>query len=182
VSAGPDARQAELAHVITVNRRRRCRRKLNTDPGANAVDSRVIIWRPLLAGRAGSPRIRAATPQTAVPGSRPSALPVAATLKRRSPRSGVTQAVADTVRHERDLAHHRLPSPAGPAHPCAATSVGSRRASRPISGRPCPRQTAFWAIHLSGPDENRPLDAVVVVGRYTKILRLVRLTGYPLRP
>jgi hypothetical protein len=67
VSAGPDVRQAELAHVITVNRLRR-----------------VTIWRPLLAGRAGSPRIRAATPQTAMPSSRPSALPVAATLKRRS--------------------------------------------------------------------------------------------------
>jgi hypothetical protein len=38
----------------------------------------------------------------------------------------------------------------------------------------------FWAIHLSGPDENRPLDAVVMAARHTKILRLVRLTEYPL--
>src|SRR5260370_5837195 len=43
------------------------------------------------------------------------------------------------------------------------------------------RITPNWAIHLSGPDENRPLDAVVVVARRTKILRLVRLTEYPLR-
>jgi hypothetical protein len=40
--------------------------------------------------------------------------------------------------------------------------------------------TRFWAIHLSGPDENRPLDAVVMAARRTKILRLVRLTEYPL--
>jgi hypothetical protein len=39
--------------------------------------------------------------------------------------------------------------------------------------------TRFWAIHLSGPDENRPLDAVVMAARRTKILRLVRLTEYP---
>ncbi len=38
----------------------------------------------------------------------------------------------------------------------------------------------LWAIHLSGPDEHRPLDAVVMTARRTKILRLVRLTEYPL--
>ena len=38
----------------------------------------------------------------------------------------------------------------------------------------------FWAIHLSGPDENRPLDAVVMAARRTKILRLVRSDEYPL--
>src|SRR5258708_25532941 len=37
----------------------------------------------------------------------------------------------------------------------------------------------LWAIHLSGPDENRPLDAVVMAARRTKILGLVRLTEYP---
>ncbi len=40
--------------------------------------------------------------------------------------------------------------------------------------------TGLWAIHLSGPDEHRPLDAVVMTARRTKILRLVRLTEYPL--
>jgi hypothetical protein len=37
----------------------------------------------------------------------------------------------------------------------------------------------LWAIHLSGPDENGPLDDVVMVARHTKMLRLVRLTEYP---
>jgi hypothetical protein len=37
----------------------------------------------------------------------------------------------------------------------------------------------LWAIHLSGPDKNRPLDAVVMAAWRTKILRLVRLTEYP---
>src|SRR5271166_745215 len=36
--------------------------------------------------------------------------------------------------------------------------------------------TPLWAIHLSGPDENRPLDVVVMAAWHTKILRLVRLT------
>ena len=40
--------------------------------------------------------------------------------------------------------------------------------------------TDVWAIHLSGPDENRPLDAVVMAARRTKILGLVRLTECPL--
>jgi len=40
--------------------------------------------------------------------------------------------------------------------------------------------TPVWAIHLSGLDEHRPLDAVVMAARRTKILRLVRLTEYPL--
>ena len=39
--------------------------------------------------------------------------------------------------------------------------------------------TAVWAIHLSGPDENRPLDAVVLAAWRTKILRLVRSAEYP---
>ena len=39
----------------------------------------------------------------------------------------------------------------------------------------------LWAIHLSGPDENRPLlDAVVMAAWRTKILRLVRSAEYPL--
>ena len=45
--------------------------------------------------------------------------------------------------------------------------------------------STLWAIHLSGPDENRPLDAVVVAAWRTKILRLVRSAEYPrarLRP
>ena len=58
VPADLDVRQADLAHVITVK------------PAG-----RVTIWRPPPAGRAGSPRIRGATPQAAMPGSRPSALP-----------------------------------------------------------------------------------------------------------
>ncbi len=41
--------------------------------------------------------------------------------------------------------------------------------------------TAIWAIHLSGPEKNRPLDAVVMAAWRTKIWRLVRLTEYPLR-
>src|SRR5437899_2803241 len=40
--------------------------------------------------------------------------------------------------------------------------------------------SVLWAIHLSGPDEKRPLDAVVMAAWRTKILRLVRLTEYPL--
>ncbi len=43
-----------------------------------------------------------------------------------------------------------------------------------------PAITGIWAIHLSGLDENRPLDAVVMAAWRTKILRLVRLTEYPL--
>jgi hypothetical protein len=58
VPADLDVRQADLAHVITVK------------PAG-----RVTIWRPPPAGTAGSARIRAATPQAAMPGSRPSALP-----------------------------------------------------------------------------------------------------------
>jgi hypothetical protein len=37
------------------------------------------------------------------------------------------------------------------------------------------------AIDLSGPDENRPLDVVVMTARRTRILRLVRFTEYPRR-
>jgi MFS family permease len=40
--------------------------------------------------------------------------------------------------------------------------------------------TEHGAIHLSGPGENRPLDAVAMAAWCTKILRLVRLTEYPL--
>jgi len=74
-----------------------------------------------------------------------------------------------------------------PVHVRSTTSSTRRTAARPAP------ETVFyfvsyadigirniWAIHLSGPDENRPLDTVVMAARRTKILRLVRLTEYPL--
>jgi len=74
-----------------------------------------------------------------------------------------------------------------PVHVRSTTSSTRRTAARPA-----PETVLYfvsyadigirniWAIHLSGPDENRPLDTVVMAARRTKILRLVRLTEYPL--
>ncbi len=86
----------------------------------------------------------------------------------------------------------REPRGVGAAHPSPSAELPDNREMNRLSlavfgqlppcrsGRCCPI-TSVWTIHLSGPDENRPLDAVVMAAWRTKILRLVRLTEYPLR-
>ena len=78
------------------------------------------------------------------------------------------------------------PSSAVPRFPFVRRSPV--RSLRPLPGSGSPsvslrvpflEQSSLWAIHLSGPDEKRPLDVVVMAARCTKILRLVRLTEYP---
>lgn len=98
--------------------------------------------------------------------------------------------LARTPRTARRLGHRlerligrQLSSCSAVTEPMPLTELSSAATSATISAttatQPRPCRSELWAIHLSGPDENRPLDAVVMAARRTKILRLVRLTEYP---
>jgi hypothetical protein len=82
-------------------------------------------------------------------------------------------------------AEPRPPSRPDPSDRSRRIASECSRRQRPAPMPQCTRLrpvrfiSSDWAIHLSGPDEKRPLDAVVMAARHTKILRLVRLTEYP---